>query len=86
MPRELIEKVRVIMHLPEGYTKVKLERFPNIDWDIPTNEIPLHLRGMGSRFILQTTGLSGALEAANMNPEEIRNIIRRYSVREIQDE
>ena len=85
MPVNLSEKVRVIMHLPEGYTKVQLERFGSVDWDIPTSEIPLHLRGIGSRFILQTTSVAGSLEAANMSPGEMRNI-RQYSVREIQDE
>lgn len=86
MPRELIEKVQIVMHLPEGYTKVRLDRFPSCDWDIPTSEIPLHLRSIGSRFIVQTTALSGALEAANLSPEEIRSIIRPLSVREIKDE
>jgi hypothetical protein len=49
------------MHLPEGYTKVQLERFGSIDWDIPTGEIPPRLRRIGSRFILQTASVAGSL-------------------------
>lgn len=53
------EPVRVTMHLNEGYTKVVLERTVGlgmadggIEWDIPTEIIPPHLRPIGSRFIL----------------------------------
>ncbi|HEX7899354.1 MAG TPA: hypothetical protein VF950_16430 [Planctomycetota bacterium] len=42
------------MHLPGGFTKVLLERFceGNRHWDIPTESIPVHLRGIGSRLII----------------------------------
>lgn len=53
----LRETVRVVMHLPGGYTKVTLEKFEgkgladgSIGWDIPTEAIPPHLRAIGSRF------------------------------------
>ena len=45
------------MHLPEGYTKVRLSDFnPHvlidglIEWDIPTATIPPRLRNIGSCF------------------------------------
>lgn len=92
MPVTLREKVRVIMYLPEGYTKVLVERTwgvglagGGIYWDIPTNVIPHHLRQIGSRFILQTTGLSGKMEAEKMTAQEMRATIG-YSVEEIRDE
>ena len=53
------EFVRVVMHLNGGYTKVRLERFEGsgmadggIEWDIPTQVIPSHLRFIGTRFLL----------------------------------
>lgn len=53
------EPVRVLFHL-NGYTKIFLERTENvgmadggISWDIWTYKIPLHLRKIGSRFILR---------------------------------
>ncbi len=93
MPFNLSEKVRVIMHLPGGYTKVLVEwtlgvgmADGGIYWDIPTEVIPPHLRSMGSRFLLLATGLEGKREAERMSAEEIRAAIHQYSVREIQDE
>jgi hypothetical protein len=92
MPFTLREKVQVVMHLPEGYTKVLVQRTLGVGmadggiyWDIPTSVIPPQLRQMGSRFLLETTGLSGKLEAENMSAEEIRSAIRQYVVREITD-
>jgi hypothetical protein len=88
----LREKVRAIMHLPEGYTKVLLERTfglgladGGIYWDIPTKVIPVQFRKMGSRFLLRASGPSGRLEAEPMTAEQIR-AAREYSVEEIQDE
>jgi len=47
------------MHLPEGYTKIRLPRFEGcglmdgkVEWDIPTRAIPWHLRRIGCRFII----------------------------------
>jgi hypothetical protein len=92
MPYTLREKVRVIMHLPEGYTKILVERTlglgmadGGIYWDIPTSVIPPHLRRMGSRFIVETTSLSGQREAEKMTAEEMRSV-HHVSVEEIRDE
>jgi hypothetical protein len=55
------EPARVVMHLNGGFTKVVLERTMGsgmadggICWDIPTDRIPLHLRAIGSRFLVVT--------------------------------
>ena len=52
------------MHLNGGMTKVSLERTEGsgmadggITWDIPTDDIPMHLRHIGSRFVVVTTML-----------------------------
>jgi hypothetical protein len=42
------------MHPNGGYTKVLLEDVATT-WDIPTLEIPVQLRSIGSRFLLVTT-------------------------------
>ena len=80
----LREKVTVVMHLPEGYTKVRVERLPSIHWDIPTSVIPQHLRRMGSRFLAETTSLSGE-RAKDMTADEMRSAMNCL-VHEIQDE
>ena len=92
MPVTLREKVRVIMHLPGGYTKVLVEwtlgvgmADGGIYWDIPTSVIPTHLRRMGSRFIVEATSLSGQQEAATMTAEEMRSAMR-CAVQEIRGE
>jgi hypothetical protein len=91
VPVNYREKVRVIAHSPEGYTKVVLESTLGVGmadggiyWDIPTKVIPPHLRQLGSRFLLLATGLSGKLEAEKMTPEEMR-ASTKYSVQEIRD-
>lgn len=61
MQRKAIKEfVRVLFHL-NSYTKIMLERTEGmgladggITWDIPTDIIPIHLRKIGSRFIVQT--------------------------------
>ena len=51
-----IEDVRVEFHLNEGYTKLLMLRYKNNGFvenpylDIPTSEIPKHLRNIGSQF------------------------------------
>jgi hypothetical protein len=40
--------------------------------DIPTQCIPPHLRRIGSRFLLISTGLAGPLEVSEMTPGQIR--------------
>jgi hypothetical protein len=92
MPYTLREKVRIIMHLPEGYTKVLVEwtlgvgmTDGGIYWDIPTSVIPPHLRRIGSRFIVEATSLSGQREAEKMTAEEMQSA-QHVSVEEIRDE
>lgn len=53
------EAVRVLFHL-NGYTKVVVERTEGVGlgdggivWEVPTDNIPAHLRKIGSRFIVQ---------------------------------
>lgn len=60
----LRERVRVVMHLNEGYTRVVVERTEGLGladggaiWDIPTRIIPPHLCCLGSRFIVTTEAL-----------------------------
>ena len=91
MPIEFCEKVRVIMPLPEGYTKVLVESTYDIGladggiyWDIPTELIPARWRGIGSRFIVRAAGLRQD-ETVSMTPDEIRASIH-YSVQGITDE
>jgi hypothetical protein len=92
MPLTLREKVRVIMHLPEGYTKVLVEwtlgvglADGGIYWDIRTSTIPVHLRKMGSRFIVETVTLTGEQEVQHMTADEMRSALRYY-VQEIRGE
>jgi hypothetical protein len=53
------EEVRVDFHLNGGYTKLLIIRFINNEHfnnpyiDIPTKDIPNHLRKMGTHFILK---------------------------------
>lgn len=53
------ERVRVLMHLNGGYTKVLVESTEGlgladggVEWEIPTESIPPHLRQIGSRFVV----------------------------------
>lgn len=52
------------MHLSGGFTKVLLEQTAGagladggIEWDIPTDRIPPHLRAVGSRFVIVSRSL-----------------------------
>ena len=45
---------RVLMYLPEGWTKILLLLPGNFNWDIPTAQIPEHLRPIGSIFVVET--------------------------------
>ena len=89
MPRTLRDKVKVVMHLPEGYTKVLVERTYGLGIadgglyvDVPSKVIPPQLREIGSRFILVMTPLTGT---AKMTPDQIRHA-ETMSVEEIKDE
>ena len=83
MPHDSRYTVRLEMHLPAGYSRVKLELGGGVGlaggeiyWDIPTESIPPHLRKLGSRFVVIQTDLAGPLEVANMTPEEIRSTLK----------
>lgn len=89
MPRTIRDKVKVAMQLPEGYTKVLVERTyglgiadGGIYVDVPSKIIPPHLRAIGSRFVLITTPLTGT---ATLTPDQIRQA-DTMSVEEIKDE
>lgn len=73
------EPARVLFHL-NGYTKVLLERTEGagmadggIVWEISTDRIPMHLRTIGSRFVVQYRRLT---------PEEMNDVevIRRGNI------
>lgn len=79
MRHPLREPVRLIMHLNEGYTQVLLERTEGLGmanggivWDIPTEAIPIHLRGLGSRFVVVTEAIR---PEARDTASELRNAI-----------
>ena len=81
MRRSLVrEPVRVLFHLSGGYTKVFYDRAA-IAVDIPTNEIPAHLRKIGSHFILSFHAVSQ--ENAD-SIEDLRAAAReKYTIEEI---
>jgi hypothetical protein len=76
------EPAQIVMHLPEGWTRVLLVRTyrlgladGGIYWDIPVAKIPIHLRDIGSVFLIETP-LSSSWEAWMANSEERHS--RRY--------
>jgi hypothetical protein len=92
MPHETRCTVRLEMHLPAGYSKVRAELGGGVGlaggeiyWDIPTHCIPPHLRKIGSRFVVIATGLAGPLEVEHMTPEQIRTSLG-FSVLELPKE
>jgi hypothetical protein len=85
MPTELYVKAKLEMHLPGGYSRVLLELPGNFHWEIPTESIPVHLRRIGSRFLVIRHGLTGKTEVENMTGDEIRELIW-VEVQEIQPE
>jgi hypothetical protein len=71
--RVVEEQVRVEFHL-NGYTKVILERTigvgladGGVTWDISTNQIPKHLRAIGSRFVIRHVVGSPDIEIIDSN-------------------
>jgi len=92
MPNESKQIATLEMHLPSGYSKVRLELGGGVGlaggqiyWDIPTEAIPRHLRKLGSRFLVIQRDLAGPLEVANMTPDEIRSRLG-YRVVELSNE
>jgi len=82
------EPARVLFHLSEGYTKVLLERTEGvgqanggIDWDIPTESIPQHLRHIGARFLLVGESI---WPEEHDTAEELRAALGRVRVEELQ--
>ena len=85
--RPLREPVRVVMHLPSGYTKVTLERCEgqgladgSIEWDIPTSKIPIHLRTIGSRFIAV---LNSVIPDQSDSMQALRSAAQQVSIEEL---
>ena len=92
--RPFREPVRVEFHLSEGVTRVVYERVPNSWLEIPTADIPPHLRHIGSRFILVGNGitpekgdsieeiraaiLGGITDPPNAIPERVEEVRRRF--------
>lgn len=81
------EPVRVLMHLNGGYTKVMLERVEGkgladggVDWDIPTQKIPLHLRKIGSRFLV----IQKSVCVVEYTIDKIREMPFQIEIEEIQ--
>ena len=80
------EEARVLFHL-NGYTKVMMERTEGIGladggivWDISTEIIPVHLRRIGSCFIVQY----GSLSPEEMNDvDAIRGLGNRIEIKEL---
>ena len=74
--------VRVEMHLQGGFTRVVL--FDLSDgghrWDIPTDKIPLHLRRIGSEFLVVMP--SFAPEASD-SVDDIRAMCQQVQVEEL---
>jgi hypothetical protein len=75
----LSEAVRVLFHL-NGYTKVVVERTEGVGlaeggivWELPTERIPVHLRRIGSRFIVQMYPLSPEAENDTAALHEVKN-------------
>jgi hypothetical protein len=50
--RPFRESVRIEFHHSEGLTRVVYDRIPFSGVDIPTDIIPVHLRRIGSRFVI----------------------------------
>jgi hypothetical protein len=89
VPRTMRDKVKVVMQLPEGYTKVLVERTyglgiadGGIYVEVPSKIIPPYLRAIGSRFVLVTTPLTGT---ETSTPDQIRQA-ETMAVEEIEDE
>lgn len=56
--RQMREPVHVEFHQSGGFTRVVYERISSSWIDIPTAAIPLHLRPLGSRFVLAFLGIT----------------------------
>lgn len=84
MPVVLRERVRLTMHLPEGYSKVLLES-TGFTWDIKTELIPFHLRTIGSRFVVVAVYSLPITEGQEVTAQQMRKSWS-VSVEKITDE
>lgn len=82
------ELARVLFHL-NGYTKVILERTEGVGmadggsiWDITTEQIPRHLRPIGSRFIVKYKYPDLDIERTD---EELRDAINYIEIIELKN-
>lgn len=75
------------MHLDSGFTKVSVVRTEGqgladggITWDIPTSAIPVHLRSIGSRFVVVAQRFT---PEASDSAEHIREMRQQIQIEEI---
>jgi hypothetical protein len=75
------------MHLDGGYTRVSVVRTEGLglanggaEWDIPTQSIPLHLRGIGSQFLAVTPRFT---PEAHDSADDIRRIRDQIEIHEL---
>lgn len=88
MKTELLrEPAKLLMHLNGGYSKVILERTVGlgladggIEWEIPTDVLPSHLRAIGSRFVVVRESI---VPEDDDSVDEIRRVASRITVEEI---
>jgi hypothetical protein len=78
------------MHLNSGITKVSFLRTEGkgladggITWDIPTVAIPIHLRSIGSRFMVIAPSFT---PDASDSAESIREMCQQIQIEEILDD
>ena len=82
------ERVRVLFHL-NGYTKVMVESTEGLGladggvvWELPTERIPQPLRGIGSRFVVQSVSLAAG---GGFDPEAVRDAQGRFEILELRE-
>jgi hypothetical protein len=81
------EPVRVLFHAEGGVTYVSLTRYigngladGGVTWDIPTERIPFHLRGIGSEFLVVKPRFTAE---NNDTTDEIRHVFASVEVQEL---
>ena len=82
------EPVRVLRHGEGGVTYVCLTRYEGqgladggVTWDIPTDSIPFHLRGIGSEFLVIRPRFT---PESSDTADDIRHMCASTEVRELQ--
>jgi hypothetical protein len=73
---EVIKYPAVVdMHLPGGFTKLRMHAGGDLYFDVPTEAIPLHLRNIGSKVVLcldQTIRPNSLEEARALRSQAVR--------------